>query len=72
MIPINCPSTPAEGVTAEVVFVGKGTAADFEGKDLKGKIVFGDVATELLIIHDGDEGLFAAYDKVEFSSSLCW
>ncbi len=28
--------------------------------------LFGDVATELLIIHDGDEGLFAAYDKVEF------
>ncbi len=28
--------------------------------------LFGDVATELLIIHDGDEGLFAAYDKIEF------
>lgn len=28
--------------------------------------LFGDVATELLIRHDGDEGLFAAYDKVEF------
>jgi 3-aminobutyryl-CoA ammonia-lyase len=28
--------------------------------------LFGDVATELLIIHDGDEGLFAGYDKVEF------
>ncbi len=27
---------------------------------------FGDVATELLIIHDGDEGLFRAYDNVEF------
>lgn len=49
MIPINCPSTPKEGVTAEVVFVGKGTPADFEGKDLKGKIVFGDVATGRLI-----------------------
>ena len=49
MIPINCPSTPTGGVTAEVVFVGKGTAADFEGKDLKGKIVFGDVATGRLV-----------------------
>ncbi|MEJ5994645.1 M28 family peptidase [Pedobacter sp. Du54] len=49
MIPINCPSTPAGGVTAEVVFVGKGTTADFEGKDLKGKIVFGDVATGRLV-----------------------
>lgn len=49
MIPINCPSTPVGGVTAEVVFVGKGTAADFEGKDLKGKIVFGDAATGRLV-----------------------
>ena len=28
--------------------------------------LFGDVATELLIRMDGDEGLFVAYDKVEF------
>ncbi len=28
--------------------------------------LFGDVATELLIMNDGDEGLFVAYDKVEF------
>ena len=28
--------------------------------------LFGDVATELLIRHDGDEGLFVAYDSVEF------
>lgn len=28
--------------------------------------LFGDVATELLIRMDGDEGLFAAYDSVEF------
>lgn len=28
--------------------------------------LFGDVATELLIQLDGDEGLFVAYDKVEF------
>ncbi len=28
--------------------------------------LFGDVATELLIQHDGDEGLFRAYDAVEF------
>jgi 3-aminobutyryl-CoA ammonia-lyase len=28
--------------------------------------LFGDVATELLIRNDGDEGLFAAYDSVEF------
>lgn len=28
--------------------------------------LFGDVATELLIRQDGDEGLFAAYESVEF------
>lgn len=28
--------------------------------------LFGDVATELLIRNDGDEGLFVAYDDVEF------
>ncbi len=49
MIPINCISTPAEGVVAEVVFVNKATAADLQDNDLKGKIVFGDVATQRLI-----------------------
>ncbi|MBN2908082.1 3-aminobutyryl-CoA ammonia lyase [Polycladomyces sp. WAk] len=28
--------------------------------------LFGDVATELLIRHDGDEGVFVAYESVEF------
>ena len=28
--------------------------------------LFGDVATELLIQNDGDEGLFVAYENVEF------
>ena len=32
--------------------------------------VFGDVATELLIRTDGDEGLFRAYDNVEFLAPL--
>ncbi|WP_410219896.1 M28 family peptidase [Pedobacter sp.] len=48
MIPINCPSTPEGGVTAEVVFVGKGTPDDLKDKDLKGKIVFGDVSAPRL------------------------
>ena len=29
-------------------------------------MLFGDVATELLIRRDGDEGLFRAYEEVEF------
>ena len=32
--------------------------------------LFGDVATELLIIQDGDEGLFCAYDMVEFKAPV--
>lgn len=32
--------------------------------------LFGDVATELLIRQDGDEGLFVAYDCVEFHAPV--
>jgi len=32
--------------------------------------LFGDVATELLIQLDGDEGLFKAYDRVEFMAPV--
>ncbi|HEU4963397.1 MAG TPA: hotdog fold domain-containing protein [Bacilli bacterium] len=32
--------------------------------------LFGDVATELLIRQDGDEGLFVAYDCVEFKAPV--
>lgn len=32
--------------------------------------LFGDVATELLIRHDGDEGLFVSYDRVEFKAPV--
>ena len=44
MIAINSASTPADGETGEVIYVGKGTPADFQGKDLKGKIVFGETS----------------------------
>ncbi len=32
--------------------------------------LFGDVATELLIRQDGDEGLFVSYDNVEFTAPV--
>ncbi|MGF7058892.1 hotdog domain-containing protein [Brassicibacter mesophilus] len=32
--------------------------------------LFGDVATELLIRNDGDEGLFAGYEQVEFKAPV--
>lgn len=43
--------------------------AHYSGKLVDGaKILelFGDVATEILIRNDGDEGLFRAYDNIEF------
>lgn len=36
-------ATPAEGLTAEVVYVGQGTMWDYEGVDVKGKIVLVDI-----------------------------
>jgi len=32
--------------------------------------LFGDIATELLIRHDGDEGLFVAYENIEFKAPV--
>lgn len=32
--------------------------------------LFGDVATELLIRHDGDEGLFVTYSDVQFTAPV--
>lgn len=32
--------------------------------------LFGDIATELLIRNDGDEGLFAGYESVEFTAPV--
>lgn len=36
-------ATPKGGIDAEVVYVGKGTASDYEGVDIKGKIALFDV-----------------------------
>lgn len=39
MLAVYSASTPAEGITAEVVDVGRGRKEDFENRDVKGKIV---------------------------------
>jgi aminopeptidase YwaD len=44
MLAINSYSTPDGGTEAEVVAVGKGQPADFEGKEVAGKIVYGEAA----------------------------
>ena len=61
----------AKPVTGEVVIRLRMSAHDahyggnlVDGARMLG--LFGDVATELLIKSDGDEGLFRAYDMVEF------
>ena len=62
MIAINSASTPDEGETAEIIYVGKGTRTDLEGKDLKGKIVFGETSAGALFnnaIRKGAIGVLA-------------
>ncbi len=41
MIAINSSSTPAEGVTGEIAYIGKGTDAEIKDKELAGKILLG-------------------------------
>ncbi len=62
MFTVNSASTAPEGVTAEVVYVGKGTKKDFEGKEIKGKIVFGETnigALYNIAIKNGALGVLA-------------
>jgi aminopeptidase YwaD len=49
MIPINCASTPAEGITAEVVYIPKIVPAEIEKLDLKGKIIFSETSPSRLL-----------------------
>jgi len=42
MIAINSYSTPQQGIEAELVYVGDGEAEQFEGLEVRGKIVFGE------------------------------
>jgi aminopeptidase YwaD len=72
MMAINSASTPSVGVTSAIVYVGKGTKADFEGKDVSGKIVFGEAGARSLYnlaIEKGALGVLAysipAYNQPE-------
>jgi aminopeptidase YwaD len=62
MLAIYSASTAPGGLMAEVTDVGKGTAKDFEGKDVNGKIIFGEApAWQLykLAIEKGAAGVLA-------------
>jgi 3-aminobutyryl-CoA ammonia-lyase len=58
-----------EGLSATLRVRMSGHDAHYGGGLVDGARIlalFGDVATELLIRMDGDEGLFAAYDEIRF------
>jgi hypothetical protein len=48
-------ATPKEGVTGEVVYVGRGRMEDYGGKDLKGKFVFREPPRALTLDNVADE-----------------
>jgi len=48
MLATNSFSTPPEGVTAELVYVGRGTAAELDAADVRGKIVLADAGVRAL------------------------
>lgn len=65
----HTPADDADTVTALIRLRMGSHDAHYAGDLVDGARMlqlFGDVATELLIRIDGDEGLFVAYDKVEF------
>ena len=49
MIPINCASTPVDGVMAEVVYIDKIVPDELEKMDLKGKILFSENSPSILL-----------------------
>jgi aminopeptidase YwaD len=62
MIAMYSSVTPSEGVTGEIVYVGAGNKKDFEGKNVKGKIVFGEGGVRSLYknaIENGASGVLA-------------
>jgi 3-aminobutyryl-CoA ammonia-lyase len=68
---MNASTAPSAAVTLRVRMSAHD--AHYGGNLVDGARVlalFGDVATELLIRSDGDEGLFAAYDMVEFKAPV--
>ena len=55
-----CRYTPAEGVSAELVYVGEGSPADFDRVDVKGKIVLVDMVVGGIMPTEGPT--FFTYD----------
>ena len=77
MLAINSWSTPRGGVEAEVVAVGAGRPEDFQGKDVSGKIVYGEAGLGRLfreaVVNRGAIGVLGyampAYTRPEVNTS---
>lgn len=72
MIAINSGSTPSEGVTAEVVDVGRGSKAEIQQKDVRGKIVFAEgsiYSVYRTAIENGAVGVLT-YEMPEYTQPL--
>lgn len=69
MIATYSASTPAEGVTAEVVDVGRGKKEDFANKDLKGKIALAETGAYQLYRQAIEKGAIGvlAYSLPEYT-----
>ena len=67
------PAGPAVGLTVTHRRYVSDSAAHYAGDLVDGAYVlalFGDVATEMCIRTDGDEGLFASYSDVQFAAAV--
>jgi hypothetical protein len=69
MIAMYSSGTPSDGVTGEIVYVGAGSKKDFEGKNVKGKIVFGETGVRSLYKNAVDNGASGvlAYSMPEYN-----
>jgi aminopeptidase YwaD len=75
MLAINSYSTPAGGIEAEVVSVGTGRPEDWQGKEVRGKIVYGETSISRLfreaVVNRGAAGVLVyaipAYNKPEIN-----
>jgi hypothetical protein len=60
MIAMYSASTPAAGITAELVYAGKGSAKELEGLDVKGKIVMAESSIGSVYNHAVKNGALGA------------
>jgi N-acetylated-alpha-linked acidic dipeptidase len=67
------PSTPPEGIEGDLVYVGMGVASDYQGKDVRGKIVLSDgLATPAKVaVADGTGAMAQIHVNDERTHEMC-